>query len=625
MTTSDVHIDRCVLRIRRANGWSWGPDPDALIRAASKSLPALIGRHLESVAMSSSTTETSDVTIERVRLAIPVTLAELAMLPGLAHASDNAIAGSKLEARIEDALRLALRDAALEIDDAASNVEENAHRAEQARVDGVGDPRAEIARILMAWASARQHVHAIHRLSVEVAQAWRSTLVGHVANVRVAHDRHARDQATAPSEAVATFARTAPTYTHAWLAVFAERLPEQLDRGAIDAAVASADTYFATTAREDARASSHAAHSPVDMREADAAAETSTLSSSVGVAGAVVAQTSSSSAVADVEIACALPFLALVPLARIGWLATLEAAVRAARLDDILPSLASALAYKLLPPAARGWHRSQTAQDAAAAFAGQVHATTEPVVSRMRALEQHVAEPLLSTARSVMARGHTAGSPLVAHVDAMGGYHLFEVDGLFPYEWSAPARCVALACNDVVLVPAATAKPELLDALDLGNRTFVTDAPRARAETWRELPGGLRTNDTSTAADRLIAQARKMADAELLARELDAVMSERPAIPGHASSLVEHCLSQAAVLALADLAWTLFREREAPTPVLALRRFADLSARVTFGTDVVRVRIPLGRRHADLFAHRYTGEVRGVPWLEGRTLEICGG
>jgi hypothetical protein len=59
--------------------------------------------------------------------------------------------------------------------------------------------------------------------------------------------------------------------------------------------------------------------------------------------------------------------------------------------------------------------------------------------------------------------------------------------------------------------------------------------------------------------------------------------------------------------------------------MLALHRFADLEATVRFERDAVRVRVPLGRRHADLLRGGLLSDVPHVVWLGGRTLTFSGG
>ncbi len=60
-------------------------------------------------------------------------------------------------------------------------------------------------------------------------------------------------------------------------------------------------------------------------------------------------------------------------------------------------------------------------------------------------------------------------------------------------------------------------------------------------------------------------------------------------------------MALAASLSLGMIAWQLWREHETPDPVLAMTRFADLEGTVRFTRDVVHVKLPLGRRHTDLW------------------------
>ena len=77
-------------------------------------------------------------------------------------------------------------------------------------------------------------------------------------------------------------------------------------------------------------------------------------------------------------------------------------------------------------------------------------------------------------------------------------------------------------------------------------------------------------------------------------------------------------------LSLPRLAAVCLFPAERATPILALSRFADLDARVRFEDDVVRVRIPLGRRHADLMRHGFLMTVPAVPWLGDRAVDLGG-
>ena len=103
-----------------------------------------------------------------------------------------------------------------------------------------------------------------------------------------------------------------------------------------------------------------------------------------------------------------------------------------------------------------------------------------------------------------------------------------------------------------------------------------------------------------------------------------AALDSRLAVPHAGERALERSLALAAALALGTLAHTLWCDDE-PDPLLAFERLGDLDAQASFEPHRVRVRIPLGRRHRDLETHGLLDDVRGLPWLDGRTLEFAGG
>ena len=68
--------------------------------------------------------------------------------------------------------------------------------------------------------------------------------------------------------------------------------------------------------------------------------------------------------------ASALPFLMLGPLSRLGYLKALTAVLAASNSTDAAPIFATALAYKVAAPPARGWRRDEKAITTASLFAG---------------------------------------------------------------------------------------------------------------------------------------------------------------------------------------------------------------------------------------------------------------
>jgi hypothetical protein len=105
---------------------------------------------------------------------------------------------------------------------------------------------------------------------------------------------------------------------------------------------------------------------------------------------------------------------------------------------------------------------------------------------------------------------------------------------------------------------------------------------------------------------------------------VDAIIGERRAVPLADSPALNRSLALAAGLGLGMIAWTLWRT-QTPDPLLALERFADLSARVRIDDRRVRVLLPLGQRHAELLDHGLLADVHDVPWLGGRVVELSGG
>jgi hypothetical protein len=345
------------------------------------------------------------------------------------------------------------------------------------------------------------------------------------------------------------------------------------------------------------------------------------------------------------DIDRALPFLLLPPLHDRGYLEALTAVLTGGGARDADgAAFAACLAHKVLPPPAHGWLRAPRDTHAVAVFAG----TTAPAHGMPDAsasdLERRLGPllPLLDARLGLQAtQGHTATSPLLLHALAPDRLLLLDLDGLYPvWEAARPAELLRpweLAGRPLVLLPArsvaseATGLTHALDALGVG---FVTDLPPARGERLSRVPGPRRCW-TNTGAplpsrtapdDALVGAARRLTyEASRAARFVEALVELRPAVRTGQAPAVERSTTLAVGVALADLAWTLWSQREATDPVDALDRFADLGARVMFHDSTVEIRLPLGARHADLYRHRLLADVPEVPWFGGRTVVFTGG
>jgi hypothetical protein len=336
----------------------------------------------------------------------------------------------------------------------------------------------------------------------------------------------------------------------------------------------------------------------------------------------------------EVDLESALPFLLLGPLHQIGYLDAIPAALDGAGLADSAHLLATALAYTVLGPVGRGRRRTPSDQIAAAAFAGLPEPASAPALVNLA----RQAEPALAVLNAVLARslaaGHTPGQPLLfTAVPASngGGLVLADGEGVFPIVWvDQPGPVVdawRASSSPLVLVGSSAATPDTLTALARAGIRFVVRVPPTRREPWRRLaPYRLWTNDEGSAVQQLASQALTLPSSiDRLDEVIRELAGERPAVLLTAGALLTRGLTLAAAVSLGTIAWRLWKDRESPDPVLALQRFGNLSARVRIEAERVHVRLPLGRRQADLREHGFLADIADVPWLAGRVVEFTGG
>ncbi|MGW1505004.1 hypothetical protein ACWCQW_42130 [Streptomyces mirabilis] len=341
----------------------------------------------------------------------------------------------------------------------------------------------------------------------------------------------------------------------------------------------------------------------------------------------------------------ALPFLLLPPLHDRGYLQALTAVLTGGGARDADgAAFAACLAHKVLPPPVHGWLRAPGDAHAVAVFAGATTTAQGAPDTSPPDLERRLGPllPLLDARLGLQAaQGHTATSPLLLHALAADRLLLLDLDGLYPvWEAALPAELLRpweLAGRPLVLLPArsfASGATELTHALDALGIGFVTDLPPARGERLSRVPGprrcwtntGARLPSRSAPDDTLVGAARRLTyEASRAARFVEALVELRPAVRTGQAPAVERSTTLAVGVALADLAWTLWSQREATDPIDALDRFADLGARVLFHDSTVEIRLPLGARHADLYRHRLLADVPDVPWFGGRTVVFTGG
>ena len=335
----------------------------------------------------------------------------------------------------------------------------------------------------------------------------------------------------------------------------------------------------------------------------------------------------------DIDIESALAFLLLGPLHQIGYLDAIPSALGAVGLADSSYLLAAALAATVYGPAARGPRRFPSDQ-ATSAFAGM----PDPISEAAMVNFAERAGPAVAILDAVLARsltaGHAPGQPLLltaAPARNGGGLILADQEGIFPILWiDRPDQAIDAwhaSSSALILVGSSAATPQALAALAAAGIRFIVHVPPTHQERWRRLtPHRLWTNDETSPVQHLASQALRMPDTvERLNEVVRHLADPWSAVPRPADSPLARGMILATAVALGTIAWTLWKDRESPEPLLALERFGDLSARVRIEADRVQVRLPLGRRSADLREHGFLTNIPHVPWLAGRFVEFTGG
>ena len=209
----------------------------------------------------------------------------------------------------------------------------------------------------------------------------------------------------------------------------------------------------------------------------------------------------------DVEVASALPFLLLGPLAQIGYLPALAPALEPVGLQAQTAAFAAALAYTALGPLERGWRRHPDDLAAAAAFAGLGAPVPGQALTEFARVASSALPALDAVVTRALAEGHTPGEPLIL-AGAQGGMLLLDREGLFPLAWADTVAGLLLAwrmCGSPPVLVAPTALGALR-GLTAAGAIFVVATPPGRGERWRRLPPHrLWTNGDDPALARIAA------------------------------------------------------------------------------------------------------------------------
>ncbi|MFD5748767.1 hypothetical protein [Streptomyces sp. NPDC127033] len=611
-TAGEITVHRCTVTVVRRDGWSWGPDPRGLVDEVIDSLPELLADHFaDQLAGDGPDVEITEPMTVTVR-------------PGRRGPTGRTgPGGMPVEVHFAPAERVEIPADMSAIGPSTVGTEpsdESPGRSFEKSFEAAGFPRpVPSVAALFAELAERNELDALLALLPD------ESIRGYLLALLGAGQGDRRDGGGAPGDHDTTAGRLlAELAARAALpdppAEVLPTAPRGLPPGDLPNDDTTALARLLTEYLAPAPSDPPAPPSP-SGRSGRSGSRAEEPTPAAG--GAVLPRTTG-----EVRVRSALPFLLAGPLARIGYLDAIGPALAGLELAEESTLFAAALAYKVLGVTGRGWHRTRQDSEAAAAFAG-----LGPPVPEDRLTDfARVAAPAFPVLDGVLAlsvcRGHDPAAPLLI-TGAEDRLLLVDAQGMFPIAWAATIRALLphwQACGRPhVLLCDGPLPPGSLRELAAADVPFLTGIRPLRGDPVTRLPWRTPLWTAPGAPLDVRPAAELPGHTARLADLVTALVVERRAAPLARDGGLERTVTLAAALGLSTLAWTLWRDRETPDPLLALSRFADLDATVRFEPTAVRVRVPLGRRHTDLLRGGLLADVPDVVWLGGRTLTFSGG
>ncbi|MFC9430108.1 hypothetical protein [Streptomyces sp. NPDC056987] len=607
-TAGEITVHRCTVTVVRRDGWSWGPDPRGLVDEVIDSLPELLADHFADQLVGDG----PDVEITE-----PMTVT---VRPGRrGRTGRTGPGGMPVEVHFAPAERVEIPADMSAIGPSATGPstddtepsDESPGRTFEKSFEAAGFPRpVPSVTALFAELAERNELDALLALLPDDSiRVYLLALLGAGRGDR-------RDGGGAPGDRDTTAGRLL-----AELAALPDPPAEVLP--AAPRGLPPGDLPYGDTTALARLLTEHLTSAPPDPPSPSGRSGPWAGEPPPAAGGAVPPRTTG-----EVRVRSALPFLLAGPLARIGYLDAIGPALAGLELAEESPLFAAALAYKVLDVTGRGWHRTRQDSEAAAAFAGLAPPVPEDRLTDFA----RVAAPAFPVLDGVLAlsvcRGHDPAAPLLI-TGAGDRLLLVDAQGMFPIAWAATIRALLpywQACGRPhVLICDGPLPPGSLRELAAADVPFLTGIRPLRGDPVTRLPWRTPLWTAPGAPPDVRSAAELPGHTARLADLVTALVVERRAAPLARDGGLERTVTLAAALGLSTLAWTLWRDRETPDPLLALRRFADLDATVRFERAAVRVRVPLGRRHTDLLRGGLLADVPDVVWLGGRTLTFSGG
>lgn len=631
-----LSIRHCKLRIRRHGGWSWGADPNHLVRLATQALPELLTRKLKNLLDDHH----EPITIDRLCITIPLKMSELISLP-LEPGRDivNSVLSDRISWRCQQALAVQAG-----IDLSESVVSPTAKPPEQSsRVLPVLVIKNDGISLLREWYQQGKLLQLLRDFSDQAISDWAKLALKSLPG-RIAENFNHQDLLKEAEQFGLTVLQsltkqtTIGTKRLVLLTALLQRFPNLFSRGTIIDLLNKSlpDDPSSKTTPDQQYANTDPAVGFSEPAHADGVGDAAlSVRKPMKVARKARPPTNQSF---EVQVSSVLPFVSIGILSRLGYFDVLATALHADEVEKDVHHFAVALAYKMLAPPHRGWHWDAADLRTAAAVTGLQESISGEYIDRFAYSCRHCLTPLDSYLKRLLIEGHDPSHPLLIHqliIEDQPHWLLMDCQGCFPLGWYVTQEMLLQALEDfpsnTFLMSDAVSQPSLFAELSTQRHRFVTTLLPSRQEKWRPIDRQRRlwTNDMDTQTRWLLNQSQCLpavtATANEMTREL---IVDRPVVPTQSQHpymmQFEQSLALAASSALGTVAWKLWGENEATDPVLALQRLGNLEGKVFIDSEKITVRPALGRRYYDLYQHNFLVDVVNIPWLNGRRMEFSG-
>jgi hypothetical protein len=346
-----IRIRHCLLRVVRHGGWSWGADRRRLVEQVTQRLPAWLAQALAEQLADCP----PDLTIQQLRLRIPVRMSELRDWPSEYEEQGGDARADDLARRARPLLAAALQD--IPRVQPPTSDEPAPVEAQQAAIDEVS--LTTVVDTLIAWQRSSELPRMLALADSATLREWARAMVAELAadgSIR----GHLASSLASLIESIEVLLINPETR--------ATSLAQELVRIVAACSTPLADAVADPAIRE------IAPHSPQTSLEVSARSD--------GPPRRVVPQGNHPSVMrchvpparqarrAPVAVESVLPFVVMGVLSRRNYFDGLRAALVCSGLLERSGCFAAALAYKLSPPPNRGWDRGAATRRLASAMCG---------------------------------------------------------------------------------------------------------------------------------------------------------------------------------------------------------------------------------------------------------------